>query len=83
VQVPDRSHFLMCPATGLFEPLVALGETVEIGTQAGWLHDADDPAVPPIAVNFSSAGMVVVRRLPALARRGDYLFITAVMLETT
>jgi len=82
VQVPDSSHFLMCPAAGLFEPLVALGETVEIGTPAGWVHDVDDPAVPPIAVNFTTAGMIVARRLPALARRGDYLFTTAVPLET-
>jgi predicted deacylase len=82
VQVPGRSHFLMCPATGLFEPLVALGDSMQIGTLAGWLHDADDPAVPPIAVSFASAGMIVARRLPALARRGDYLFTTAVPLET-
>jgi uncharacterized protein len=82
VQVPDRSHFLMCPATGLFEPLATLGQTVQIGTQAGWLHDADDPAVPPMSVSFASAGMIVARRLPALARRGDYLFTTAVPLES-
>jgi predicted deacylase len=37
--------------------------------------------VPPVPVNFASAGMVVARRLPALARRGDYLFTTAVPLE--
>ncbi len=43
VQVPDRSHFLMCPATGLFEPMAALGDKVEPGTPAGWLHDVDDP----------------------------------------
>jgi uncharacterized protein len=83
VKVPDRSHFLMSPATGLFEPLVALGETVEIGMPAGWLHDADDPAVPSIPVTFASAGMIVARRLPALARRGDYLFTTAVPLESS
>jgi uncharacterized protein len=81
LQVPDRSHFLMCPATGLFEPLVVLGQTVAIGMPAGWLHDADDPAVPPIQVTFAAAGMIVARRLPALARRGDYLFTTAVPLE--
>jgi predicted deacylase len=81
LHIPDRSHFLMCPATGLFEPLAALGDSVEIGTPAGWLHDADDPAVPPIPVSFASTGIIVARRLPALARRGDYLFTTAVSLE--
>jgi uncharacterized protein len=81
LRVPDRSHFLMCPATGLFEPLVALGDIVDIDALAGWLHDADDPAVPPVPVRFASAGMVVARRLPALTRRGDYLGTTAVPLD--
>jgi uncharacterized protein len=82
LRVPDRSHFLMCPATGLFEPLATLGETVEIGAPAGWVHEVDDPAAPPVMVKFASSGMIVARRLPALARRGDYLFTTAVPLET-
>jgi predicted deacylase len=56
---------------------------VEVGTPAGWLHDIDDPGVPPIEVRFANVGMVVARRLPALARRGDYLFTTTVPLETT
>jgi predicted deacylase len=81
LQVPDRSHFLVCPANGLFEPLVTLGDNVDLGTAAGWVHDVDDPAVAPVPVNFASAGTVVARRLPALARRGDYLFTTAVAFE--
>ncbi|HEY6431429.1 MAG TPA: succinylglutamate desuccinylase/aspartoacylase family protein [Acetobacteraceae bacterium] len=78
VQVPGRAHFLMCPTAGLFEPLVVLGETVEAGALAGWVHDVDDPAVAPVGVRFAAPGIVVARRLPALARRGDYLFTTAV-----
>ena len=78
VRIPGREHFLMCPASGLFEPLVQLGTTVEAGTLAGWVHDIDDPAAPPVGVHFAAPGMVVARRLPALARRGDYLFTTAI-----
>lgn len=78
VRVPGRQHFLMCPASGLFEPLVQLGTTVEPGTLAGWMHDIDDAAVAPVEVRFAAPGIVVAKRLPALARRGDYLFTTAV-----
>lgn len=78
VSVPDRNHFLMCPGSGLFEPSAALGDHVEAGAPAGWLHDLDDPARPPVAVLFAAGGLVVARRLPALARRGDTLFTTAV-----
>jgi uncharacterized protein len=81
VQVPDRSHFLMCPASGVFEPLVALGESVESGTLAGRLHDADDIGAAPVEIRFARTGMVVARRLPAMARRGDYLFTTAIPVE--
>jgi predicted deacylase len=83
VEVPGRAHFLMCPASGLFEPLVELGTTVEAGTLAGWAHDIDDPATAPVAVHFAAPGIVVARRLPALARRGDYLFTTAVEAAVT
>jgi predicted deacylase len=78
VQVPGREHFLMCPGTGLFEPAVQLGGVVAAGDVADWLHDVDDPARAPEAVRFGAGGEVVARRLPALARRGDYLFTTAV-----
>jgi predicted deacylase len=78
LRVPDRRHFLMCPRTGLFEPAARLGQPVTEGMTAGWLHDADDPAIAPLAVAFAAAGIVVARRLPVLAARGDYLFTTAV-----
>ncbi len=78
VRVPGREHFLMCPASGLFEPLVQLGTMVEAGTLAGWVHDIDDPSATTVGVHFAAPGMVVARRLPALARRGDYLFTTAI-----
>jgi uncharacterized protein len=81
VRVPDRSYFLMCPAPGLFEPIAALGDQIEADAPAGWLHDAEQIAMPPTLVRFAHAGLVVARRLPALAKRGDYLFTTALASE--
>ena len=78
VRVPDRSHFLMCPTDGLFEPAAWLGDTVAAGFLAGWVHDTQDPSVPPEPVAFAAGGIVVARRLPTLTRRGDTLFTTAV-----
>ena len=77
VEVPDRGHFLMSPAAGLFEPLVWLGDSVAEGDMAGWLHDGDDPAVAPREVRFTHPGLIVARRVPAMAKRGDTLFTTA------
>ena len=78
VRVPDRSHFLMCPSDGLFEPAASLGDTVQAGRPAGWIHDIQDPSVAPEPVAFAAGGIVVARRLPTLTRRGDTLFTTAV-----
>ena len=78
MRVPDRSHFLMCPRDGLFEPAVWLGDTVQPDDLAGWVHDTQDPSIPPAAVTFRAGGTVVARALPVLKRRGDTLFTTAV-----
>ena len=78
VRIPDRRHFLMCPKNGLFEPAVWLGTRVNAGDLAGWVHDAEDLTTAPVPVHFGAAGIVIARRLPALAQRGDTLFSTAV-----
>ena len=78
MHVPDRRHFQMCPRDGIFEPAAGLRDAVMAGGIAGWVHDADDPAVEPATVRFAADGIVVARRSPALTRRGDTLFTTAV-----
>ena len=59
---------------GLFEPRVALGDEVKAGDVAGIVHPVDDPERDDAEVRFSAAGVVVCRRVPARAVRGDYLF---------
>jgi uncharacterized protein len=81
VRIPDHSHFLTSPTSGLFEPKVGLGEQVEEGSLAGWLHEVEDIAIAPREVRFARSGMVVARRVPTLTRRGDYLFTTAIPTE--
>ena len=83
VRIPDRTHVVMSPGGGLFEPMVDLGDTVTAGGQAGWLHDLDDPAQPPRDVRFGVGGLVVIRRTPTLVRYGDFLFTTAIPVEPT
>lgn len=78
LRIPDRTHVVMAPGAGLFEPMVDLGDTVAAGDQAGWLHDLEDPSRPPADVRFRAGGLVVIRRTPTLVRYGDFLFTTAV-----
>ena len=65
------------PVSGLFEPYLVLGDTVEKNQVVGCLHPRDDPERTPVEPRFPSAGMIVAARVPAVVKRGDYLFTTA------
>ena len=70
----DRNDFVVAPVDGLFEPRVRLGDKVKARDLAGIVHPVDDPEREGVEVRFSAAGVVVCRRVPARALRGDYLF---------
>ena len=72
--VVEQRHFLRSPGRGLFEPALRLGDTVEPGRIAGWLHDLERPDRPPEPVRFEEGGLVLCRRVPALVEPGDVLF---------
>ena len=73
---PSGNH-VHAPVSGLFEPYCVIGDTVEEGQIAGCLHPRDDPDRAPVEPKFPSAGMIVAARVPAVVKRGDYLFTTA------
>jgi predicted deacylase len=65
---------VFAPEDGLFEPARALGDHIEKGATAGWLHRLDTPEDQPLGLTFAGSGIVVRKRVPARVRRGDYLF---------
>ncbi len=74
LEVRGDQDYCYCPEDGLFEPLVELGEVVELGQPAASIHFPETPWRPPVTVEFASAGVVVCKRIPARAERGDCLF---------
>ena len=70
----DRRDFVAAPMDGLFEPRVRLGDEVKAGDLAAIVHPVDDPERDSAEARFSADGIVVCRRVPARAIRGDYLF---------
>ncbi|TBX97331.1 succinylglutamate desuccinylase/aspartoacylase family protein [Rhizobium laguerreae] len=75
------SATVLAPQDGLFEPRVELGDTVEAGALAGFLHDMGAPWKPPAPVFFTDPGFVLCRRLSVVAEAGDGLFKLAVPME--
>ncbi len=73
----SRDHYLFSEVDGLFEPNFSLGDRVERGGCAGWMHQPDARAGQVLPVEFAATGEVVGFRHFAYARRGDCLVETA------
>ncbi len=69
---PD--HYVYAPDSGVFEPLVDLGDTVAAGQPAALVHFPDTPWREPVPVAFDAPGLVLCKRVPSLCQRGDCLF---------
>ena len=74
LRVRDRNDFVVATIDGVFEPNVDLGDAVKRGDVAGWLHPVATTTTPCVELKFSADGVVLCRRVPARAIRGDYLF---------
>ena len=74
LEVLGPDYYVYAPEDGLFEPLVELGDTVQAGQGAGRIHDQATPWREPTLARFEHAGLVICKRVPGLARRGDCLF---------
>ena len=72
--VEGAANYVYCLEDGLFEPYARLEEDVAAGQPAGALHFPDTPWRPQQIVTFEAAGMVLCRRFPGWAKRGDCLF---------
>lgn len=72
--VEGAANYVYCPDDGLFEPYADLEQTVDVGQPAGALHYPATPWRQAETVTFETAGMVLCRRFPGWARRGDCLY---------
>ena len=73
VHVDGRSHYVFAPVGGIFEPAFRLGETVQAGQTAGWIHEPRRPDQPPCQVRFAGNGFVICTRTLAQVDAGDCL----------
>lgn len=74
MDIPGREYYVYAEVDGLFEPAAAVGEEVEAGQHAGYLHSIERPTEPPAALFFAASGVVACRRFPTLSKRGDCLY---------
>jgi len=74
VTIGEAADWTYAPVPGVFEPLALPGDDVAAGQPAARLHTPETPWCPPAIVRFARAGLVLCRRHPGRAERGDCLF---------
>ena len=81
VQVKDCGYYVFAPDSGVFEPVVKLGDHVEAGRPAGYVRSLEDPGRPAAPCRFNVSGMAVGRRAMGRREPGDCLFHLATDTE--
>jgi predicted deacylase len=74
IHIGDADDWTYASAPGVFEPLVVPGDMVRAGQPAARLHTPEAPWLAPVEVAFARDGLVICRRQPGRAERGDCLF---------
>lgn len=72
--VNNQQHFVYAPQEGVFEPLFSLGDPVEAGQLAGYLHRPEFPMDAPVELRFEADGIVSIIRAMGRSEQGDCLF---------
>jgi predicted deacylase len=78
LQVGGYPFYVYAEDDGVFEPLVALEDTVGAGQLAALIHPVETPWRAPHEAHFKQAGIVVCARVPGRVERGDCLFHLAI-----
>ena len=73
----DKRDSVMAPISGIFEPYCDLGAQVREGDPAGAVHSLEEAERAPVELHFARSGIVVVRRVPARVKPGDYVYHVA------
>jgi predicted deacylase len=77
VQASDLADYVPCPADGIWEPVVEVGQDVLSGDLLGRLHQFEDHASAPIPITAHRDGVIIALHFGAACRRGVTLHVIA------
>lgn len=77
VSAPDLQDYISCPASGIWEPRVDLGQDVHSEDLIGLLHNFDDHSSEPLAIRAHRDGVLMMMHAPALCEKGVTLYVIA------
>lgn len=71
MMVRSAECYAFAPRGGLFEPRQVVGERIEAGQTAGFVHFVEDVDAPPIEVVHRASGLLWMSAGPGRVQRGD------------
>ncbi len=74
MEIGGPDYFVYTSESGVFEPLVELGDEIKAGQPAAAIHFSHTPWREPEVVRFERDGVVLCKRIPGRTERGDCLF---------
>lgn len=77
VDARNLEDYTPCPRSGVWEPLVDLGEEVKEGCLIGRLHDFSNHASEPLQIHAHRAGVMIMMCAGAVCQEGTTLFVIA------
>jgi N-alpha-acetyl-L-2,4-diaminobutyrate deacetylase len=75
MMVRDQACYAFAPAEGVFEPRHMVGDSVEEGELAGYLHFVEDIDHAPIEVHYGRSGVIWMGAGPGRVKRGDVVAV--------
>jgi N-alpha-acetyl-L-2,4-diaminobutyrate deacetylase len=75
MMVRDPAAYLFAPKGALFEPANVVGDSVEKGQIAGYLHFVEDVDVAPMPLHYGSDGVLWMSAGPGRVARGDAIAV--------
>ena len=77
VDARNLEDYIACPQTGIWEPLVDLGEEVKERQLLGRLHNFSDHAAKPLDLHAHRSGIVIMMCARAHCQEGTTLYVIA------
>jgi len=77
VDAANLEDYIPAPRTGIWEPVVELGDDVHEGALIGRLHDFSDHSSDPVEIRAHRTGAVLMMHFPAHVAKGVTLFVIA------
>jgi predicted deacylase len=77
VDARNLEDYVPSPRTGIWEPLVELGDDVKEGQLLGRLHDFSDHGAEPLALHAHRSGVLIMMCGMATSQQGTTLYVIA------